>query len=99
MNSQNYIIKVECVGFYYIIRVADAGGKEMCWGFKNDKNINEIIGSFSNKEFSSVEWFINKANECYVYDINKRNLELGDWCCEFVVKNGTNVTFEKCFNI
>lgn len=95
----NCLIHVNYKNHDYNFEITDYAGTKLANGSIQDKAVNDVIKSFSNKNINNPKWFIDKANETYVYDINNKSLELGDWACSFIIEGGFLEDWTSCYNL
>lgn len=100
MKKLNGTIRVSCIDFDYFLTVEDPAGKKICEGSQYDSEIREAFRGLSNQDIASVEWFISKANETYVFDVNVGKVKPGDnWALNFLMEGGWVQDWGDCHSL
>lgn len=95
MNENlNCFITVSYKDHNYHLEIQDYDGKVLAEGNNWDSSVLKLLKQTS----VGPEWFVNKANETYVWDINHGTLKLGDWWWGCTIEGGTVEDWGDCHN-
>lgn len=96
MNEhKNWIVRVTYKNHSYHLRVEDYAGNMLAEGDMYDNSVLKLL----KQTLVGSEWFINKANETYVWNINNGGLKLGNWGWSCIVEGGTIEDWGDCYNL
>lgn len=100
MKKLNGTIRVKCIDFEYFLSVEDSTGKNICEGSQVDSEIRKAFRELDNQDIATVQWFISKANETYVFDVNIGRVKLGDnWGLDFLIEGGWLEDWGTCYSL
>lgn len=100
MKGLNGTIRVRYIDCNYFLSVMDSTGKELYDGSMYDSEIRKAFCDLDEHEIASVDWFISKANESYVFDVNMGSVAIGEnWAIDFWMEGGWLEDWSNCFSL
>lgn len=91
----NWVIVVTYKDHDYYLCIKDYSDKIIAEGLPWDSSVRKLL----KKTEEGPDWFINKANETYVWDINHNILKLGDWGWAALLEGGCVEDWSDCYNL
>jgi hypothetical protein len=96
MNQhKNWIVRVIYKNHSYYLRVEDYAGEVLAEGDTCDSSVLKLLKQTN----VGAEWFVNKANETYVWNINNGELKVGNWGWSCIVEGGAIEDWGDCSNL
>lgn len=100
MKKLNGTIRVKYINCEYFLSVKDSRGKKLCSGSEYDPKVRKAFQELDEQKIASVNWFISKANESYVFDVNMGSVAIGEnWGIDFWMEGGWLEDWSNCFSL